>query len=83
MTQLYGLKQHVESWLQSKKTTNCSVVGLGKGHHGVEMFIHGETSDEFIEKHGWSFVTPYYKGYISINSYPHKVYISMVRNKDK
>ena len=84
MRQFWGLKQHVESWLESKNITNCSVVGLGKGHHGVEMWIHGgETSEEFIKKHGRSLVTPYYKGCMIVYKYPYKVYISMVRNKDK
>lgn len=84
MVQFWSLKQHVQAWLDSKGITYCSVIGLGKGHHGVEMFIHGETSDEFIEKHGRSFVTPHYKGCLSKSRYTeHKCYISMVRNKDK
>ena len=58
----WSLKQHVQAWLDEKGITNCSVSGLGKGHHGVEMWIHGETSDQFIEKHGRSFETPHYKG---------------------
>ncbi len=79
----WSLKQHVESWLASKGITYCSVVGLGKGHHGVEMYIHGETSAEFIEKHGRSFETPHYKGCLTTDRYPYKVYISMVQNRER
>lgn len=83
MIQFLSLKQHVEAWLKSEGITNCSVVGLGSIYRGVVMFIHGETSDEFIIKQGSSFVTPHYKCYLTKERYPRKVYISMVRNTDK
>ena len=84
MVQFWSLKQHVQAWLDSKGITNCSVVGLGKGHHGVEMWIHNQTYDEFIIEHGRSIITKHYKGYLSKSRYTeHKCYISMVRNKDR
>jgi len=82
-TNFWSLKQHVQAWLESKGITNCSVVGLGKGHHGVEMFIHGETSAEFIEKYGRSFETEHYKGCLTPYKDPYKVYISMVQNRER
>lgn len=79
-----SLKDHVEQWLRDNKITNCSVRGLGKGHHGVQLFFHDETYDDFVTKHGSSFVTKHYKGYLSKLQYTEfQAYISIVKNKDR
>jgi hypothetical protein len=81
--EFYSLKQHVEGWLQNKGIENCRVKGLGKGCHGVEIWIlNGDinNANDFITKYGNMLETKFYMGWFSTTHNGYAVYVSM-KNK--
>jgi len=78
---LYTLKQNVEDWLRRKGIENCSVIGLGKGCRGVEIWMRKGNAESFIAEHGNTLETALYKGYFTSSHNGYAVYVSMVLNK--
>lgn len=77
----WGLKATVEYWLDCKGITNCSVKTLGRGHHGVIMYIFEESVDDFLIKYP-SLETGLYKGSFTKDRYCEGIlYISMTLKK--
>lgn len=76
-----SLKTLVELWLIENDIKDCSVVGLGKGHRGVEMFTHKVTAEKFIEEHEM-IETDKIKGWFTPSRYSKNLmYISIQKKK--
>lgn len=72
-----SLKSLVEQWLNENDIKDCSVIGLGKGHKGVEMYTHKLTAKEFIEQYK-SIDNKYIRGWFTPSQYSdNNIYISI------
>lgn len=81
-TIFYSLKEHLQSWLDENGIRDCAVIGLGKGHRGVELVLFKMTCDEFFAKYGRSFKTRYYGCCLTKSQYTeHQAYVSMYKIK--
>ena len=75
-----SLKEHVQDWLHINQISNVQVIGLGKGHHGVKLYVRSGTYSEFINKYPM-LETKEYKGYFSQEMIGSYIYVSMIKNK--
>ena len=58
----WGQKRYAEDCLEENNIKELySVRTIGRGHRGVEMWVHGLTNKEFIKKYGHRFESKYCK----------------------